>query len=235
MIHAMKQLFIFSFFVINSAVMAQGDFDSGGGAGGSPSSNLLNNGDFESSNFDFDRDTEIITEAPSVGGFERVDYFASATDWSGGDGVYRFVSDGQGNSAIALGTGIGQSIFQDFSVTEDGDYDIGWSSFIEAPTGEGDPNAVGYSISLVNQATSQSIFAQSYVENFDNAVSSLSASVNLSGPNVNSALRLTISRTGSEKAVFFTDDVSVEAATVPEPSSVVLGGLASLLLLRRRR
>ena len=224
-----KTFFTLVFAVSSSAVMAQSGLDSSGGG----SSSSIVNGDFEASDFDYTTDTPVSTEAGTLVGFETVDYFATATSWTGGNGVYRYSSDGDNNSAATLIAGVGQSVFQDITIADAGDYSIDWDSFMESTGDEFDPTAVGYTVSLVNNATSQSIFSQSYVETLDGSVSSLSAPVNITGANVNSSLRLTIARTGTEKTILFSDNVSIEA--VPEPSSSMLSGLAGLLLLRRRR
>ena len=156
------------------------------------------------------------------------------TSWTNSAGVWRFVSDGAGNSAAVLGIGIG-SIFQDFQLSDDGDYSISLDTFMESPGGLEDPTSVGLGLSLINPATSQTIFSETFVETHDGAISSRSFNFSVSSANVNTNLRLALRRTGTEKALAFADNVEISASPVPEPSSVLLSLCASLIVMRRKR
>ncbi|MGJ8695916.1 MAG: PEP-CTERM sorting domain-containing protein [Verrucomicrobiaceae bacterium] len=209
--------------------VAQAQLDSGGGSG----SNLVGNGDFEINSYDYTKGSEVITEQDDAFGFERVDATAGATDWFMNSGVYRYTSDGDPNSAGAMGAGSG-SIFQQFSFDSAGDYSLDFETFMDVPEGLGDPTAIGLSVVLGTTGVGASnLISDTFTESYDGQTSSRSYSFSVAEGQVGETYRLTFSRTGTEKALAYVDNVSV--AAVPEPGSAMLVTLAGLVVLRRRR
>ena len=94
-------------------------------------------------------------------------------------------------------------------------------------------SSAAYFTTLVNVATSEAIKSHNISTALSLGEVGSSQSITEESLKAHAPLLFTFGRSDSDKALLFVDNVGLNA--VPEPSSVFLSGLASLLLLRRRR